>query len=330
MDSNLLKRAAEAIKAGDKARARQILKPVLKSSPSAEAWYLAANAMETDEQAITCLKKALAIDEWHAPSNRMLLKLEKVESIVTRKPLNMGESQPETDNPPESRFRTQQQPVKPGLQYVTQEVAAQIQPLPDIQRQGRTMEYQKREAARRVRRRFGCAMLLLLQMSCGMLTLGMVGAFPGAVGTLTQLLGGPPPVTELEGTPIKDVPNAAATMQPSQSHVATGRDVDIMDHGYNHEYTFAARVGEEVAGYVQFMSLSADNVSKNVLILDPDDEIVTSEQVCAFLGEDGLLGGEGNVTFTCRINKTGLWKVRILGIEGESIGAYFVGVEQLE
>lgn len=328
-----LKQAAEAIKAGNKARARQVLKSVLKDSPSAEAWYLAANAMESNEQAIACLKKALTIDEWHSASNRMLLKLEQVESIITRKPLGSSEvptGREDDEVAPVEKPRTA--PVRPVTprKVVTQEMAADIQPLPDIDRKTRPMAYQRRESGRKMRRRFGCAMLLLLQISCGVLTLGLIGAFPGAVGTLTQFFGGPSPITDLDGTPIRDVPNAAATMQPSQSSVANGRNVDVMDHGYNHEYTFDARAGEEVIGYVQFMSLNAGNVPKNVIILDPDDDLVTSEEVCMFLGEEGLLGGEGNVSFTCRINKTGTWKVRILGVQGESIGAYFVGVERLD
>jgi hypothetical protein len=52
--------------------------------------------------------------------------------------------------------------------------------------------------------------------------------------------------------------------------------------------------------------------------------------VCWFLGEKGLLGGQGNTSFECRINATGTWRLHILGIKGETTGAYFVGVETLD
>lgn len=73
-----------AIRAGDQARARRLLKPVLQDEPSADAWTLAAMVTETNDQAIKCLRKALAIDEWHSEANRMLSRLEKVGSLYDR------------------------------------------------------------------------------------------------------------------------------------------------------------------------------------------------------------------------------------------------------
>lgn len=294
-----LEDAAAALEAGDKAQARRLLKPLLKTTPTADAWVLAAQAMTTDEQAIQCLKKALALDEWHKDANRLLLKLEGAKSVT-----ELERERQRTADPPSD-------------------------PLPKIERQPRMMEYQKRERQRRNLRRAGCLMLLLVNGVCGVLSLGLIGAIPGAIGLVDQFLGGPTPIREVNGVPIQDLPDAPVVVPPSQSRTAPEQGVDVLDHGYNHEYVFDAVNGDEVVGYVQFMSVNAAAVPENVRIIDPDELIVADANVCEFLGEGGLLGGQGNVTFTCRINKTGEWKVRVLGVEGESVGAYFVGVEKL-
>ncbi|RMG77837.1 MAG: hypothetical protein D6711_00665 [Chloroflexi bacterium] len=74
-----------AIRAGDKAKARQLLKPILKDTPTADAWTLAAMAVDDDQQAITCLKRALALDEWHTAANRMLSQLQQVDTSRIQK-----------------------------------------------------------------------------------------------------------------------------------------------------------------------------------------------------------------------------------------------------
>jgi hypothetical protein len=289
--------AAKALQNGDIPQARRLLKPILKESPSADAWYLAARTMDDDEKTIACLKKALALNEWHTEANRLLHRLEGVK--------------------PQETFR----PVERST--------TQTNPLLDTQRKPKEMSYQKREVDRRRRRRFMFLMIEILMMSISTVTMGAVGMFPGAIGFFTQLFGGPKPITQVDGVRIEDLPNAAAIVPVSQSQEATGRDVDLLDHGYNHEYTFTANRGETVLGYVQIMSPFAEHVQDNVAILTPSGSIAPTD-VCWFLGEKGLLGGQGNTSFECRINATGTWRLHILGIKGETTGAYFVGVETLD
>lgn len=301
-----LKQVAAALKADDMAAARRIMKVVLQDDPSADAWVMASRTVSTDEHRIRCLKRALELDPWHNEANRLLLKLEGTKSIIHREPLVED----------------------PATVTQTQEIASTGR-LPPIKRNVREMEYQRRERRRKARNRFGCLMMLILQVSCTFFTLGLIGIIPGFIGTVEELLGGAAPITEVEGTPIQDLGEfAAATVPPSQSREAKNRDVDVLDHGYNHEYTFEVSPGEEILGYVQFMSIAADNVPKNVLILDENDQVIQDER-CYFFGDDGLLGGEGNATFNCFPRTYGIWKVRVLGIQGESVGAYFVGVETL-
>ncbi len=298
-----LQRAAEAIKEGDRTRARQLLKPVLTSDQqSADAWFLAAHAVEREDQKIACLKKALALDEWHPGANRMLSKMQQVESVITREPLVREEDE-----------RSRQQLEQYRLEKAGTHVRSQAE---------------KRRDRQRGWRRFGCAMVVVLNLSCALFTFSLIGLFPGFIGTLAELTGGTAPVRQIDGVPIEDIANAAATIQPSQSKDAPSQGVDVLDHGYNHEYTFEAIAGDEVLGYVQFMSVSAADVTRNVIILDPTDQIVQPDE-CRFLGEEGLLGGQGNTTFECLIQQTGIYRVRILGITGQSVGAYFIGTETL-
>ncbi|MFW5709095.1 MAG: hypothetical protein ACOCX5_02625 [Chloroflexota bacterium] len=82
--SEALNQVKRAIRQGDKQQARVLLKPLLKENPSADAWTLAAMVTDTREQAIKCLKRALAIDEWHTDANRMLSQLEQIKSADER------------------------------------------------------------------------------------------------------------------------------------------------------------------------------------------------------------------------------------------------------
>jgi hypothetical protein len=80
-----------------------------------------------------------------------------------------------------------------------------------------------------------------------------------------------------------------------------------------------------MAVYVQFLSLSANRVSRNVVLLRPNGSNATGG--C----ERGtILQGDNNITLTCVLDTTGTWKIRILGRQGESVGVYFVGVEQMQ
>ena len=76
MASDAINQIKQAIKAGDTAKAKQLLKPILKENPSADAWTLAAYIMDDPQQQIKCLRKALSLDEWHSEANRMLYNLE--------------------------------------------------------------------------------------------------------------------------------------------------------------------------------------------------------------------------------------------------------------
>ena len=54
-----------AIKAGEIAYARECLRDILQSDPSADAWYLAALVARTPDQHVQYLEKALSLDPDH-------------------------------------------------------------------------------------------------------------------------------------------------------------------------------------------------------------------------------------------------------------------------
>jgi len=242
------------------------------------------------------------LDNWHIKSNRMLLELEGT---------------PEHDIELLRKRQAEELAKSPGMKDLS-----------EITRQRKTMEFQVRSYRRRRFNRILLICFFVFSMMCSALTMNLIGVVQGPIRLLIQALGGPPPVYELDGRPIEDVPFAAATIEPARSVEASSQDVNVLEPGYVHEYRFDARSGEEFYGYVQFMSVSAGDVPSNTVIINPRGEIA-DYSVCEFLGASGILGGEGNVTFTCRINMNGEWRVRVLGIDGESVGAYFIGIESL-
>lgn len=273
----------DALKAGDKPTAQKLLNPLLKAQPTAETWYLAAQACPTNDKAIICLRKALALQPQHSGANRMLFKLEGAK------------------------------PHDPTDVHKV-EVMLPDEPLKKVRRG------KKRSAGRTI----VLLGLLLLGMSCSLLTMNLVGLVHGPITAVIELTGGATPVAAIDGKPLSDVSNAPLRVAPSQTKPLNARDADVLEPGYAHEYTFLGTQGREVVIYVQFLSLAANRVSRNVVVLTPDGYNATP--ACT---HDTILQGNNNITLDCQIDKTGTWKVRILGRDRESVGAYFVGVEQM-
>lgn len=76
MSANQLKSVADAIRAGNKERARDLLRPILAANPTADAWYLAAHAASSREQAIMFLHNALKVDPFHKQAAKALAKFD--------------------------------------------------------------------------------------------------------------------------------------------------------------------------------------------------------------------------------------------------------------
>ncbi len=282
MPSDPLPPIRAALKSGDKKTAQTLLRPLLKNQPSADVWYLAAQACPTDDKAIECLRRALDLEPQHSGANRLLFKLEGLPR----------EEAPKVE--------------------IKREDLGDLKPV-------------KRPRRGRGRRLIILLGILVLGSSCSLITMNLIGVISGPITALTTVLGGATPVKEIDGVPIDQVDDAAARIAPAESKPIAGNDANVLEPGYVHEYTFAGNRGQEYAIYVQFLSVGANRVSRNVVVLRPDGSDATS--LCL---TDAILQGDNNITLTCSLDVTGTWSVHILGREGESVGAYFVGVQPIQ
>lgn len=331
-----LRDAALALQAGDKASARRLLSGMLKTNPTADAWYLAAHATDDPAVQIRCLKKALALDEWHSKANRMLAQLEIPPPLVdTHPPGQITRQAAYTPQGVEAAVLASAAPAsapsmdEPSFMREAVTIVGEPATTPeDLLAVRLPPRKRKRKGNGNGMRRIGCVLSLLMMSGFSLLVLSLTGFIPGGVALLEQLTGGPPPVEEVDGIPIANNPNAIYLLEPSQSQPAITQQQDAIDHGYLHEYTFEARAGEEVVIFVQFLSVGAGNVSANVAVVDPDG-VGVNHEVCNNMGEQGFVMGDSNVTLQCLIDMAGTWSVRILGISGETTGTYFLGVESL-
>jgi hypothetical protein len=162
---------------------------------------------------------------------------------------------------------------------------------------------------------------MLMSITASYFVLTVLGS--GIPGIVRGIFTGSGPVTEIDGTPLSERPDAVYVVEPSQQKALDRSDAvaDALEPGYAHAYTFDARINEEVAIYVQFISMTAHGVSRNVAIFNPAGEDASGQ--CS---SDSILQDDSGIVFICNINQGGLWQVRIFGREGESTGAYTVQV----
>lgn len=79
MTNDALSQAVAALRQGDAARARQLLKDRLAENPRDEqAWLWACEAAATPDERIACLKQVLTIDPAHAGARQYLARLENL------------------------------------------------------------------------------------------------------------------------------------------------------------------------------------------------------------------------------------------------------------
>lgn len=286
-----------AINAGDKPRARALLQSLLKTSPSAEAWYQASRVAEKPEHELVCLQRALGYDPLHREARRRLSELQPTPAA----------------------------PVMPDERRTTTERKAAAD---SVKAQPKPEDVPLKKARRRRKRGtwfyVGIVAAVLLSLSSSYFVMLVLGS--PLPGRLRSLLGAQAPVTEINGVPLDQVPDAVFKIPPARSSEVKQVEplADILEPGVVHEYTFAARAGEEVAIGIQFFSPSAQRVNRNIGVLDPQGKDAVGQ-----CDRDQILQGDNGAVITCQIDRTGIWQVRILGREGESGGAYVVSVGRL-
>lgn len=281
-----------AIKAGDKARARRLLRPLLESCPTAELWYIASQAAEKPEHEVDCLQRALALDPLHARARARL-------AALRGGPVQAASAAPAAPvpSPPPQRVLT---PLSVSVERA------------EPRRRGRQVQP-------------GCLLLALFSVLAAAYFVASVLGL-GIAGRMAALLGGRPPVREHNGVPVHQLPDPALVVPADQmASLRTGQqEMQVLHDGYLHEYRFEASAGSEVAIYVQFLSPTAKAVRRNVAVLD-----ASGQDARGRCQRDAILQDGSGIIFTCRVSQSGTWTVRIFGKEGESSGAYFVSVERL-
>ena len=292
-----------AIQAGDKARARRLLQAMLKINPSAEAWYQASRLTESPEHELKCLKKALAMDPYHVESRRRMLTLEKPSgpAVVTHAE---GQFAPDVARPKKLESET----------------------LPKLIDD--TIPLKKARPQRKKRSPWvyvGIAGAITLSLVSSFFVLTFLGSsVPGQIlGAVT----GEQPVTEIDGVPLEQVEDAPLKVEPSTVKNLPRENPlsDTLTAGIEHAYDFQADAGENLAIAVQFFSLGAGNVPRNVVILDPDGHEASSH--CR---HETIMDANSGAAFVCQIHLSGQWQIRILGRDGESTGAYVVTMARFE
>ncbi len=292
-----------AIQAGDKARARRLLHDLLKIQPSAEAWYQASRLTETPDHELKCLKKALALDPYHVESRRRMLALEKPSgpAVVTHAE---GQFAPDVARPKKLESQTLPRLIDDTL------------PL-------KKARPQRKKRSPWVYVGIAGTIMLGLVSSCFVLTF-LGSPVPGQIlGVVT----GQQPVTEIDGVPLDQVEDAALKVEPSsiKNLPRSSPLSDTLTAGIEHAYTFQADAGENIAVGVQFFSLGAGNVPRNVVILDPNGR--NSSSHCR---RETILDAHTGAAYVCQIHLSGQWEVRILGRDGESTGTYVVTMQRLD
>jgi len=282
-----------ALQAGNKAEARQLLRPLLKGEATAEAWYVAALAVDKKKQAIECLRRALEVDPWHVEANRLIHRLQEVKPIDAR-----------------------QQP----------ESAGNSQPLQRIERKKRQPEYVRRASNRQRWTLFIVVGVVIMGAASSWFFMNLMGT-RSASDVICVVQPEACPVREIDGVPVQEIPDAVLVVEPDvvQQIAISETKAEELLPGFTHEYEFRAFVGQEVAIGIQFLSLNANAVSRNVAIFDPDGYEATS--ICE---RNHILEGDNGVAYLCPIDMDGWWRVRLFGREGESTGAYVITMETLD
>lgn len=281
----------QLIKAGDFAQAREQLRPLIKENPNAEIWYMAAQVSEDRARAIYCLKKALALDPLHTPANRLLLKLEG------------GADLRKTD---------------------TTEVVTVIPPPPTLSRRER--EQRARRSIKRSNWLLVSGVSVILLVLGLLFLLNIIGLAPGFVGLITRLTGGPSAVTIVNGQPIESASYPVSLIDQLPILVSKRFDgiireyLDILDHGYVHEYNVFLRNREPYAVMIDFSTPFDRDFERNVGFFDPNGNDVT-RTLCT--PAPSLAPPDpARLIWRCQSNNEGWYIVRLVGIRDESIGVY--------
>ncbi|MBZ0281892.1 MAG: serine/threonine protein kinase [Anaerolineae bacterium] len=262
------------------------VRPITLPGESAEDWFQKALKTKEKYESIGYLKRALEIDPLHSKANRLLFQVEGANP-------NKKQEQP----------RQTPAPIEPG----------DLEPLKKV----------RQERKRSPWTYIALASFMLMNATLMLVVLLSQGQAGGITGFFDTLRGTAAPVLSIEGTRIADIPDIVLTIEPIKSEMLRTEAPlsDVLDTGRVHEYRFNAASGSEVDIGIRFFSSTAHNIVENIAVVNPAGE--PSTQVCQ---QDSIMGDGADLALICSISMSGTWRIRLLGIEGESTGAYVISM----
>jgi hypothetical protein len=263
-----------------------------------------SRVVESPEQEFACLQRALGLDPYHSEARRRFGQLQVAQAPTL------------STNPPIKQVASAHAEA-PARQRATAET-------PRIIPDGVPLKKVRHRRKRGTWFYVGITGSILLSLSASYFVLLVLGS--DVPLRLRGLLGGTPAVTEVNGVPLDQVPDAVFKIPPSYTNEVTQAEpqAEILEPGIVHEHTFRANAGEEIAIGIQFFSPTAQRVNRNIALLDPQG--TDAAQRC---DRDRIIQGDNGAVITCHIDRSGVWQVRILGRMGESSGAYVVSIGRL-
>src|SRR5215470_12061485 len=116
--ASLLTQAVDALRAGDKARARDLLGQAIRLNPADDrAWLWLSGAVETDDERRRCLERALQLNPRNEAARRGLAALAAETATLSGTPASAGSSGPRPAAPggtPASTGPSGPTPATPG------------------------------------------------------------------------------------------------------------------------------------------------------------------------------------------------------------------------
>ncbi len=261
--------------------------PQPKRTESAEDWMQKAMSTIDQDEVIRYLKRALEIEPFHSKANRLLFQLEgAVPHQATPKP-------------------------KPAVAVTAS----------DLSTLKKATTYGQKQNPWSVAIGIAVAVVIISVVFFYL----MLGGSPVAT-QIANFIQGKHAVTEIEGVPISQVPDAVLKITPQDRiFVENGGKINAkIENGFSSAYVFNVAEGQLFGIAVAYVDLSAVHVSENVAVIDASGN--SADDRCDITRN---LNADNAVSFTCSINQTGQWTVRILGIDGESTGSYWVSIQRL-
>lgn len=264
---------------------KKIELPQPKRAESAEDWMQKALSTTDQDEVIRYLKRALEIEPFHSKANRLLFQVEgAVPQQATPKP-------------------------KPAVAVTAS----------DLSTLKKATKYGQKQNPWTVAIGIAAAVVIISVIFFYL----MLGGSPIAT-QIANLIQGKHAVTQIDGVPIEQVPDAVMKINPQDRTAITDGQLlkSTLDNGFSSAYIFDVAEGQTFDISVLFVDTTAVHVSKNVAVLNlsGNDTRKQCDKVVA--------AGDTGVYFSCRIDENGQWSVRVLGITGESVGRYQVYVDR--